>query len=75
LSRGTQLASKFLGGAATFVDATAPAMATAGMDYGYAKNNYDQAMEQANQYVNSPEFAELVNNRINNEGKRQAVEG
>lgn len=75
LSRGTQLASKFLGGAATFVDATAPAMATAGMDYGYAKNNYDQAMEQANQYVNSPEFAELVNSRINNEGKRQAVEG
>lgn len=75
LSRGTQLTSKFLGGTATFIDATAPAMATAGMDYGYAKNNYDQAMEQAEQYVNSDEFSNLVNNRINTERSSKAPEG
>jgi hypothetical protein len=61
VSAGTELTSKFLGGTAKFIDATAPAMATAGMDYGYAKNNYDEAMTTARSYIESPEFAELVN--------------
>lgn len=50
-SRAATFTSKFLGGTSKILDASAPAIATAGMDFGYAKDNYDSAIKEAVSFV------------------------
>lgn len=50
-SRAATFTSKFLGGTSKILDASAPAIATAGMDFGYAKDNYDSAIKEAISFV------------------------
>ena len=50
-SRAATFTSKFLGGTSKILDASAPAIATAGMDFGYAKDNYDSAIKDAMSFV------------------------
>lgn len=50
-SRAATFTNKFLGGTSKILDASAPAIATAGMDFGYAKDNYDSAIKEAMSFV------------------------
>lgn len=50
-SRASIFTNKFLRGASKLLDASAPAIATAGMDFGYAKDNYDSAIKDAMSFV------------------------
>ena len=50
-SRAATFTSKFLGGTSKILDASAPAIATAGMDFGYAKDSYDSAIKDAMSFV------------------------
>lgn len=63
------VADKWLAKGTTFLNAMSPTAATVGMDFGYAKTNYDSHIRQALQYVNSPEFEQIINDKINAEQK------
>ena len=64
LARNLEWAEKTLNFTGTAIDASVPVVTTAGMDMGYAKDNYDTGMEEAVQFVKSEDFQNLIDQSL-----------